>query len=213
VKIGDQTLSVTCSKYIGKSIKVTVAGITPVKQDFALVALIVTSVSGMVTDRSKGAPIKGAVVRIYTNGTNKFDTTGADGKYQFAEVGTGTVIMIISATGFAVLRDTLTISGTAPVTHNIALGGRTAVSVQHLSNNSTIPQILFSGNTFAITNLSGAGKIALFSLSGKCVYKAVFNKNRTSVTIPSNILSSGLSLVAQMTVEGKTWTQQILSAK
>jgi hypothetical protein len=214
VAVGNQNVSVTCAKYGSKNAQVAVADTTPVKKDFALVALVLAPVSGIVTDSAKGTPLAGVEIRIGANGSFQFDTTGADGKYQFAEVAAGSVPMRISASGFAVRRDTLTIAGTAAVTHNIALGGKTdVVDVQHLSNKISIPQIVFSADNFTVTNLSGAGKLALFSLNGKCVYKAMFNKNRTSVTIPSNILSSGLALVAQITVEGKTWTQQILSTK
>jgi hypothetical protein len=215
VQVGNQIISVTCAKYAGKTAQVAVADTTPVKKDFALVALVITSVSGIVTDSAKGTPLAGVEVRIgSSNGNYQFDTTGADGKYQFAEVAAGSVPMKITATGYAVHRDTLAITGSAAITHNIALSGKTAVvEVKQLSAGSLVPQIILSGDKFAITNLSGAGKLAIFSLNGKCVYKAVFNKNITSVNIPSNIHSSGLTLVAQITVEGKTWTQQILSTK
>ncbi len=213
IRIGNQTISVTCSKYVSKSIQIAVAGTAPVKQNFALVALLVTSVSGIVTDRGKSTPLAGVIVRIYNNRTNKYDTTGADGKYQFAEVSNGSVVMIVRATGFAALRDTFTVSGTNPVTHNVALNGKTAINLQQLSKGSTTPLIVLSGDKFAVTNISGAGKLTIFSLNGKCVYKAVFEKNRASIALPSNILSSGLSLVAQITVEGKSWTQQIFSTK
>jgi hypothetical protein len=215
VAVGNQIISVTCAKYAGKTAQVAVADTTPVKKDFALVALVITSVSGIVTDSAKGTPLAGVEVRIgSSNGNYQYDTTSADGKYQFAEVAAGSVPMKITATGYAVRRDTLAITGTAAVTHNIALSVKTAViDVKQLSAGSSIPQIILTGNNFAITNISGAGKLAIFSLNGKCVYKAVFDKNSATVALPSNILSSGLALVAQITVEDKTWTQQILSTK
>jgi hypothetical protein len=213
IRTGNQILRVSASRYTTKISQVTVVANTAAEVNFALVPISYGSVSGIITDSIKATPLAGAIVRIGIGLNARIDTTGADGKYQLAEVGTGSVVMIISATGFAARRDTLTISGTEPVTHNIALRSRTIVNVEQLPNNPTIPQIMFSGNKFTITNNSGAGKLSIFSLNGKCVYNAVFDKNSASVSIPSNIFSSGLSLIAQITANGKSWTQQILSAK
>ncbi|HEX2957893.1 MAG TPA: carboxypeptidase regulatory-like domain-containing protein [Chitinispirillaceae bacterium] len=213
VPVGNQTVSVTFAKYAGKSTQVAVADTTPVKQDFALVALILTSVSGIVTDSANGTPLAGVEIRIGANGNFQYDTTGTDGKYQFAEVSIGSAPMKISATGFMVHRDTLTLSGTEPVNHNIALGGKTAIITKLFAKNSTAPHIVLSGDRLAITNVSSAGKLSIFSLNGKCVYKAVFDNSSASVTLPSNILSGGLSLIAQITINNRSWTQQILSTR
>jgi hypothetical protein len=205
---GNQTVQVSLAKYTGKSTQVTIAGGTPATANFALVAIIYSSVSGVVTDSATGAPLAGVEVRIGPAGVFLYDTTGADGAYQFAEVAIGSAPMKITATGYAIRRDTLTIANSTPITHNIALGGKTAVIGHVISKISSEPQLLISGNNLIISNNLNNSKLSIFSLNGKCVYKTIL-RNKTS-TIPNNVWANGSAVIVQIATQGKTFTQRIL---
>jgi outer membrane receptor for ferrienterochelin and colicins len=90
------------------------------------------TVSGTVVDES-GAALPGVNVQLSGPGTNKFETTGADGTYSFSGVPAGSHKLTVSLIGFGTATQdgvAVTEGGTAqvpPVTLKIALRGEEVV--------------------------------------------------------------------------------------
>jgi hypothetical protein len=207
---GNQTITVTYPKYTTKTAQVTIVGGTPDTTNFTLVVIIYASVSGIVTDSVTGTPLTGVEVRIGPTGTYLYDTTGADGAYQFTEVPAGSAPMKITATGYAFHRDTLTIANATPVTHNIAMGEKTAIISRNISKLSSGPQLQFSGENLIVSNFTGKGTISIFSLNGICIYNAVLNNTGRSMILPDKLRTHGSSVIVQFATKEKTFTQRIL---
>jgi TonB-dependent starch-binding outer membrane protein SusC len=72
------------------------------------------TVRGTVTNASTSAPVAGA--QVFVVGTRFGGMTASDGRYTFAGVPEGTIVVRIRALGYQPVEKSVTITGTAPVT-------------------------------------------------------------------------------------------------
>ncbi len=130
VTMGNYFLSASAARFItnnlGDTIKLTTE--TPATKNIVLVPIVYSAVSGIIgTDAAPSAPIAGAIVSVRTPGFGgsflRRDTTGADGKYQFDSLPTGSYILGITAEKYLplVASDTIKLTSSAPATKNITL--------------------------------------------------------------------------------------------
>jgi hypothetical protein len=129
------------------------------------------------------------------------------------EVAAGPAPFKITASGYTVRRDTLTIANATPVTHNIAMGEKTAIINRVALKHSKLPQVLFTGENLIITNITDKGDLAIFSLNGTCIYKTVLNNASKSVILPDNIAAHGSSVIVQFKTRSGTVTHRALIIK
>ncbi len=117
------TIRVTATGYVAKtSSTITVSGANQTV-NFDLVPIVYGKVAGTITDAAGSSPISGAIVtlRVGTQ-TRATDTVGADGKYQFDSVASGTYsVRAVAATYTTSTTDSVIVSGSATKTVDIAL--------------------------------------------------------------------------------------------
>ena len=125
-RAGAYTLAASATGYVSKNTAVTVADATPVTADVKLVAIVMGSISGAVTDSVAATPIAGAKVYLRSGfgGGATLDSavSASDGSYTIVNVSSGaTYTLSASATGYVSKNVTVAITGTAAVTENFKL--------------------------------------------------------------------------------------------
>ncbi|HVT01831.1 MAG TPA: carboxypeptidase regulatory-like domain-containing protein [Thermoanaerobaculia bacterium] len=138
------------------------------------------SLSGTVT--GSGAPVSGVVVTAQ----GQTATTGADGKYSFATLISGTTAIRATKTGFATFQQNVTLAS-GPNTLDITLS---AVSSATLSG-----QVTSSGTAVSGATVSAQGKTATTGTDGNYSITGL-NAGTTSVSVSK----SGFSTVTQSVV-------------
>jgi hypothetical protein len=121
--MGNQSLQISANGYTSKNASTSVIGTDPMIYNISLVKIIFTTVSGIVSDSASGVALGGVIVRLGggSGGTNRYDTTGADGLYSFDNVATGNQSLRASLTGYTTKPSTVSVTGAAPITLNIML--------------------------------------------------------------------------------------------
>ncbi|MFN7455788.1 MAG: TonB-dependent receptor plug domain-containing protein, partial [Gemmatimonas sp.] len=77
------------------------------------------TVVGRVTDAATGQPIQQA--RVLVQGTQNGALTAENGRYSLRVTTSGAVVLEVSRIGYEAKRVTVTVSGTAPITQDVAL--------------------------------------------------------------------------------------------
>ena len=125
------TVRASATDYVTGSANVTVTGEAAQTVNIKLVAILMASISGTVTDSSAAgvAPVAGASITLRTGGGGgggatvvDSTVTGTDGKYILANVPSGVNYTVrATAAGYVTSNTNITITGTAAQTVNIRL--------------------------------------------------------------------------------------------
>lgn len=87
--------------------------------------VVMTTVSGTVTDEAGGSALEGAVVQFRTSGGRGQvigrDTTGADGVFSFSEVESGTYSLLVTLDGYMDQTETVEVATADPVMVDVVL--------------------------------------------------------------------------------------------
>lgn len=212
VSEGNNTVQVSCAGYTSKTSAVTISSRDPITLDFKLVAIITTTVSGIVTDSATGLPVANAVVRLGTWNNYMYDTTGADGAYSIPNVPEGNQPVKVECDNFQALRDTLSIAGSTPIVSNFKLVQEIIATKNGIGYNNGLPNFNLSAGILNLINIRGSGMLNLFALDGSLIYKRSFDRNCSSIILPDRIRSSA-AFIVHIASEGNTIKRKVLSLR
>jgi hypothetical protein len=200
------TVRASATGFVTGSMNVTVTGTAAQTVNIKLVAILMASISGTVTDSSAAgiAPVAGVQITLRTGGgggggATAVDSTvtGADGKYILANVPSGVNYTVrATAAGYVTSNTNITITGTAAQTVNIRLvkipSGNLFILVSARADSAAI-----SGASIAAT-IGGTVLSGTTAANGLASFLAVATGNYAITVSAANYtpISSTTTLVA-----------------
>jgi co-chaperonin GroES (HSP10) len=122
------TISVSATGYVAKTVTPAI-GDSALTVDIALAKVKYGTLSGTITDSATGTAIAGVAVRYSKSGTTKRDTTGADGKYSFDSLTSGTATVSVSVHGYGSKSSSVAVVVDSAKTADLALVAATYGSI------------------------------------------------------------------------------------
>lgn len=213
-KVATGTYSVTASAltYVSKTVSTVVSGTAAITANVALAKIAYATVSGTVADSAAPTTmISGSIVSLRSgNATVKLDTTGADGKYSFDSVATGSYTVRATAVGFQTRTSATTaVNGTA-ATVNVLLVQIVYGSVVGTVTDSVTPATLVSGAIISLRSGYTTVKRDTTGVDGKYGFDSVV---AGAYTVSVTATGYNAKTSATITVTGAASTADIQLVK
>jgi hypothetical protein len=212
VQAGEYNLNISATGFTTQTTAEFAVAEANIVRNIALAVAPVVTVSGYVTDTGSGAVIVGASV-LLENGTTVVDSTVTltTGAYTLTGVTAGTYNLVVSAAGYATKTTVLTVAAVNITGENIRIVKSTAVIPVAGAADPERPDVsLTPSGTLHLVNCTKAGRVNLFSVDGKCVYRTTFGAMANSVAVPRGIVHAGSAYIVSVTQGSSVYRKRVM---